>query len=152
MAMYNFVDRPVAQLGLGGRFLLWAMRGWIQSASTGNCPPGSLAPAFAKHGVLVALPHFHRLMGEMNRRAKGTISFLPLNYCRIGEDEAVLLQLWRDATDAPPRAQATLGLLMEAEAVGASFSALLSSAARLGEAGLGEIGIAAAGVSGNRAR
>jgi len=44
--MYDLIDRPVMQLAPGGRFLVWAMRGWIQSATRGHCPPGALAPAF----------------------------------------------------------------------------------------------------------
>ena len=39
--MYDLIDRPVMQLAPGGRFLVWAMRGWIQSATRGHCPPGA---------------------------------------------------------------------------------------------------------------
>jgi hypothetical protein len=148
--MYDFVDRPVEQLGHGGRFLLWAMRGWIHSASKGNCPPGTLAPAFAHHGVLPALPHVHRLLGELNRRALGTIAFLPLRYALIGEDEAILLQMWRDATENPLRAEATLELMLEPEAVGGAFTALIAATVKLGEAGLGTVTFPADGVKSPR--
>lgn len=139
--MYDFVDRPVARLGAGGRFLLWAMRGWIHAAIGGQCPPGAIAPAFARHGVLPALPHLHSFLAELNRRATRKISFSPLAHDRIGDDEAVLLQLCRDAGENPPRARATLALLLEEEAVGPGFSALLSGVAWLNDGGLGHISL-----------
>jgi hypothetical protein len=137
--MYDLVDRPVVQLSPAGRFLIWAMRGWIQSASRGYCPPGALAPAFARHGVLPALPHIHILLAELNRRANRQIAFAPLACAHIGDDEAVLLQICRDATDDPPRARATLGLLLEEEAVGPAFTALLAATAFLKDGGLDTI-------------
>ena len=144
--MYDFVDRPVARASYGGRFLLWAMRGWIRSMTNGNCQPGALAPAFARHAALPALPPFHSLLLALNGSALGKISLAPLSHCRIVEDEAVLLQLWRDATEAPPRARATLALLLAPEAVGEAFSALLSATARLAEAGLADVTMEADGV------
>jgi hypothetical protein len=146
--MYDFVDRPVGRASYGGRFLLWAMRGWIRSASNGECPPGALAPAFARHAALPALPHFHQLIVALNTSAQGKIVFAPLNHCCITEDEAILLQLWRDASEDPPRARATLALLLRAEAVGDAFSALLSATARLADVGLADIAIEADGVRG----
>jgi hypothetical protein len=76
------------------------------------------------------------------------INFAPLKYGKIGDDEAVLLQLCRDACDNPPRARATLGLLIEEEAIGNAFSALLSGIARLEDRGLGRVEFVADGVSG----
>lgn len=137
--MYDFVDRPVGQLEPGGRLLLWAMRRWIHAASQKTCPPGALAPAFARHGVLPALPHVHTLLAELNRQARRSISLSPLAYHLIGDDEAVLLQLCRDADLDPPRAKATLALLLEEEAIGTAFSALLSAVARFRDVGLGDV-------------
>lgn len=148
--MYGLVDRPVGALAPGGRFLLWAMRGWIHAASLGNCPPGMLAPAFARHNVLPALPPLHQLMIELNHRALDRIAFAPLAYGRIGDDEAVLLQLCRDATETPCRAVATLKLLLEEEAVEPAFAALLTLIARLGAGGLHSIGLASAGAAAPR--
>lgn len=148
--MYQFVDRPVAALGGGGRFILWAMRGWIHAASHGNCPPGALAPAFARHTVLPALPHLHVMMAELNRRAKGQILFSPLAHCKIGEDEAVLLQTCQDADSLPLRAEKTLELLLEPEAVGPAFTAMIGMLGHLREAGLSDIAIVQARVSGER--
>jgi hypothetical protein len=148
--VYEFVDRPVAALGSGGRFILWAMRGWIHAASHGNCPPGALAPAFARHMVLPALPHLHTMMAELNRRAKGQIAFLPLAHRRIGEDEAVLLQTCHDSDGTPLRAEKTLELLLEPEAVGPAFTAMIGMLGHLREQGLSDIEIVQARVSGHR--
>jgi hypothetical protein len=146
--MYDFVDRPVSRLGSGGRFLLWAMRGWIHAATRGICPPGALAPAFARHGVLPALPHVHMLLVELNRRAIRKIAFAPLAHCFVCDDEAVLLQLCRDAAEHPARAKATLALMVEEEAVGNAFTSLLAAVARLEDGGLGRVDFPADGVIG----
>jgi len=148
--MYDLVDRPVMQLAPGGRFLIWAMRGWIQSATRGNCPPGALAPAFARHGVLPALPHLHMMLADLNRRATRKITFSPLACQYIGDDEAVLLQVCRDTTQDPPRARATLALLLEDEAVGPAFTALLTAIAFLRDGGLDEIALQQDGALGPR--
>jgi hypothetical protein len=135
--VYAYVDRPVTELGDGGRFLLHAMRGWLHAASRGQCPPGLLAPLFARAGALPALPAVNRLMVELNASARDKVAFLPVCAGVIGDDEAVLLQLWHDARLDPPHAQRTLALLLQPEATGA-FDALLTASARLGEAGLAD--------------
>jgi len=146
--MYDFVDRPVASLTPGGRFLLWAMRGWIHAASAGHCPPGALAPAFARHDVLPALPHLHLLLAALNEQATRRVAFAPLAHCRIGDDEAVMLQLCRDATDDPIRARATLALLLDEDALGVAFTALLTTIERLRDGALDIVAFAQQGVTG----
>ncbi|HLY88226.1 MAG TPA: hypothetical protein VKQ27_04515, partial [Acetobacteraceae bacterium] len=138
----------VGQLQPGGRLLLWAMRRWIHAASQKTCPPGALAPAFARHGVLPALPHVHALLTELNCQARRRINLAPLAHHLIGDDEAVLLQLCRDANLTPPRAKATLALLLDEEAIGAAFNALLIMVARLRDAGLGDVTIVPDGIAG----
>ncbi len=147
--MYDFIDRPVASLSPGGRFLLWAMRGWIHAASAGHCPPGALAPAFARHAVLPALPHLHLLLAALNERATRRVAFAPLACRLIGDDEAVMLQLCRDATDNPIRARATLALLLDADALGAAYVALLTTIARLDDGQLNIVALAPDDVSGS---
>jgi len=145
--MYDFVDRPVGQLQPGGRLLLWSMRRWIHAASQKSCPPGALAPAFARHGVLPALPHVHALLAELNHQARRKISLSPLAHQMIEDDEAVLLQLCRDADRDPPRAKATLALLLDEEAIGPAFSALLNAVARFRDAGLGNVAMMPDGIA-----
>lgn len=148
--MYDFLDRPLVRLGPGGRFLLYAARGWIHAATAGSCPPGTLAPAFARHRVLPALPHVHTLLAELNRKALHEIAFAPLGHCRIVEDEAIFLQLCRDAGLAPQRARATLALMMEEKAVSTAFVALIAAMARLADGGLGDVEMLAGQVAGPR--
>lgn len=148
--MYAYVDRPLTELSNSGRFLLRVMRGWLHAAARGQCPPGALAPLFARMGALPALPALHRLMAELNAHARDKVAFLPFCATRIGDDEAVLLQLWHDARANPPRAQRVLALLLEPEATGGAFDALLTASARLGEAGLEEVAMRVDAVSRGR--
>lgn len=147
--MYDLIDRPVMQLASGGRFLIWAMRGWIQCATRGTCPPGALAPAFARHHVLPALPHFHLMLAELNHRAIRRIAFSPLACNCVGGDEAVLLQICRDTMTNAPRARATLALLLEEDAVGPVFTALLAAMHFLHQGGLDQIAVQQDGVLGS---
>jgi hypothetical protein len=112
--MYSFIDQPAALLGKGSRFVLWAMRGWGQAMQQGLCPPGALAPAFAKMGVLQALPHFHMAMALLASDGIAHDGLAGLHDPLILEEEAVLLGLWRDIeAGASERAQATLALLVD---------------------------------------
>lgn len=147
--MYEFVDQRVAMLSPAGRFLLWAMRGWIRAATSGSCPPGALAPAFARHGVLPALPHLHLVLVALNRSATRKIAFAPLPHTIVGDDEAVLLQLCRDAGEQPARARDTLALLLEEEVVETAFAALLSSITYLKDGGLSDIFLSQEGLIGS---
>jgi len=148
--MYDFVDRPVALLTPGGRFLLWAMRGWIHAASARRCPPGALAPAFARHNVLPALPHLHLLLAALNENAVRKIAFAPLAHGCIAEDEAVMLQICRDAVANPVRARGTLALLLDEEVLGTAFTALLVAIETLDEGGLATVAFEEHGVAGTR--
>lgn len=147
--MYAFVDRPVERLSDAGSFLLHAMRSWIQAAAQRSCPPGALAPAFARVGALAALPNVHRVMADLNLHARQRVAFMPLCCGTIGEDEAVLLQLWRDTRTDPARAQETMALLLETDAVASAFDALLGAVARLADAGLAQVSIAMDAVPGS---
>lgn len=132
--MYDFVDRRVDALGQGSRFILWAMRAWVMSIGQGRCPPVALAPAFARMGLLAALPDLHMAMAVLNRDALDTLEFAPLPCPRIGEDEALLLALWRDlAAGQRAAAKATLGLMIAEESVALVLAGLADVCAKLGE-------------------
>lgn len=145
--MYDFVDRPVAQLRPAGRLLLWSMRRWTHAIHARSCPPGALASIFARYGVLPALPHIHMLLTELNQQARRSISLSPVAHQLIGDDEAVLLQACRDAELDPPKARTTLTLLLTEDAVEGAFSALLSAVARLREGGLYCVDIRSDGIA-----
>lgn len=135
--MYDFVDRPVECLGNGGRFLLWAMRGWIHSTGRGSCAPAALTRGFAGVGALIALPDFHLAMALLNREARQCLNLAPMACAQIAEDEALLASLWRHAAlgrDATLRA--TLALIVDEDAVAPTAQALTTAAERLATVGL----------------
>ncbi|MBV9840822.1 MAG: hypothetical protein JOY99_04665 [Sphingomonadaceae bacterium] len=146
--MYELVDRPVERLSEGSRFLLWAMRAWTDSLGRRQCPPGALAGVFLRAGVIEALPDFHRLLTTFSREAKIVLGLAPMHCGRISEDEAILLSLWSDAEREPLRAQATLELLIQTDAVPNAFQALLTTAQQLRGAGLPPLGLAATAAEG----
>ena len=142
--MYAFVDRPVESLGNSGRFLLWAMRGWVAAAERGQCPPQLLHRGFAAVDAAGALPDFHVAMALLGSDAVETLLLAPLPCLQISEDEAILLGLWRDFSlgDAA-NARATLALLAEGDSVGPIANAMRAATGRLVAAGFDMSALAA---------
>ena len=117
--MYAFVDRPVESLCNGGRFLLWAMRGWVSAAERGQCPPQLLHRGFAAVHAQHALPDFHVAMALLGSDAVETLLLAPMPCLQISEDEAILLGLWRDfSLEDAANARATLALLARGDCAG----------------------------------
>lgn len=135
--MYDFIDRDVAMLDRGAQLLLWAMRAWVQARAARTCPGPAIAPAFARFGVLGALPHFHGVMGELSRDAIRAMAFAP-HCCRcVGEDEALLLALFRAAGSEPAeRVEATAAMLVTEAGVAPLLAALTAAVRKLADAGL----------------
>ena len=131
--MYAFIDRPVSNLCNGGRFLLWAMRGWVRAAAQGACPPAALHRGFAHVHALAALPDFHVALALLNADARETLALAPIACPDIAEDEALLLALWRDA--ALDRAGPMLARLVEAGTAPSVATALRAAADALAAAG-----------------
>lgn len=135
--MYDFVDRPVESLGNGGRFLLWAMRGWAHATSRGACQPVALTRGFAGVGALAALPAFHTAMALLNRGAHERLNLAPMACTQIAEDEALLVSLWREAALGQDSAlRETLGLMIDEATVAPTAQALIAAAERLATVGL----------------
>lgn len=134
--MYNLVDQPADSLCRGGRFLLWAMRGWRHALECGTCPPVALHRAFAALNARTVLPDFHIAMTLLHRGGGERISFAPVDFPRIVEDEAVLLSLWRGvAADNPGPVRRTLALLSGEETASPISRAMASAVAHLRVAG-----------------
>ncbi|KGB58299.1 hypothetical protein [Sphingopyxis sp. LC363] len=134
--MYAFVDRPVENLCNSGRFLLWAMRGWVSAARRGQCPPQKLHRGFVAVNAAGALPDFHVAMALLGGDAVGTLVLAPMPCLQISEDEAILLGLWRDISLGDvANAHATLALLAEGDGVGPIAKAMGAAADRLVAAG-----------------
>ena len=115
--MYQFVDQPTNRLSRGSQLVLWAMRGWTRQSNSGLCPPAALAPAFQRLGIIDALPPFHKMMVLFNHHATRDFAFRCLAAPVIGEDEAVLLNVWQDvATGQIANAEATLAMIVDEDA------------------------------------
>lgn len=134
--MYDFVDRPVESLCNGGRFLLWAMRGWVSAAERGRCPPQALCRGFAAVDAADALPDFHIAMALLGGEAVETLHLAPMPCLQISEGEAILLGLWRDfSLEGCTNARATLALLAGQESVDLIAKAMGATVDRLVAAG-----------------
>ena len=140
--MYSFVDRPVESLSQGSRFALWAMRRWTSARLARTCPPHALSPSFRGMGALDALSPFHLAMVALNSHARVRVEVARIDRYRIGEDEAVLLALWRDSLDpaARPRRDATLAQLLDIRA-GIAARLFDAAASALAQAGLAPDGL-----------
>lgn len=135
--MCDFVDRPVATLDNGDRFLVWATRNWVQAMGERRCPTSAIGPAFLKWRVDRALPDFHMAMMILNKEGLLTLHFAPARCPHVSEDEAMLLQLFRSVRDDNgSRVTDMLKLLVEEQAVPALLTALARVSIRLGVAGL----------------
>ncbi len=134
--MYAFVDRPVYGLCNSGRFLLWAMRGWVHAAERGQCPPHTLYRGFAAVDAIGALPDFHVAMALLGSDAARTLFLAPTPCLQISEDEAILLGLWRDfSVGGGANARATLALLAQEGSIGPIARAMGATIDRLAAAG-----------------
>lgn len=143
--MYTFIDQPVDRLCNGGRFLLWAMRGWAHAVEQGTCPPLALSRGFASMHALPALPDFHLAMAMLNRDGLERISLAPINCQRIIEHEAILIGMWRDLANGDlDRMRETLELLVKTEAVSPIARAMTTVTAKLIAAGFNISGLSAA--------
>ena len=134
--MYAFIDRPVESLDNNGRFLLWARRGWTHAAARGVCAPQALHRGFAEMHALVALPDFHVAMALLDGDAVQPIAMAPMGCRRIGENEAILLGLWRGmALGRRDAVRSTLALIVARDAVAPIAHAMHAASAGLADAG-----------------
>jgi len=91
--MYEYLDQPVARLDHGGRFLIWAMRHWVQAMHDRQCPACVIGPAFVKWRIMPALGPFQTMMATLNMHALGDLNFAPCRCAHVSEDEALLIGL-----------------------------------------------------------
>lgn len=134
--MYAFIDRPVESLCNSGRFLLWAMRGWVSAAERGPCPPEALSRGFNAVHAPGVLADFHIAMALLGGEAVETLRLAPMPCLQISEGEAILLGLWRDfSLEGCTSARATLALLARQENVDLIAKAMGATVDRLVAAG-----------------
>lgn len=135
--MYEFVDQRVTSLDHGSRFLIWSMRSWVKALTERRCPPSAIGPAFAKRGMIAALPHFHTAMRLLNRDGLDTFRVAPLDCHHVAEDEALLLSLVRALRDdQPDSVRKTVELMVTEDAVVPLLAAFTAIAIQLAEKGI----------------
>jgi hypothetical protein len=54
-----------------------------------QCPPNAIGPAFAKWGIIGALPHFHLAMMILSKEGLETLQFSPIGCLHISDDEVM---------------------------------------------------------------
>jgi hypothetical protein len=117
--MYDFIDRPVTDLGAGGRFIIWSTRSWVAAVGDNRCPASAIAAYFQRWDMLAGLQPFLRIMALFNRHGLHSLQFCDLRCNHISEHEAIILSLicsLRDGRHAVVRR--TLDHLVEEEVVG----------------------------------
>lgn len=136
--MYAFVDRPVATLSPSEAFLLAAMRRWAAAHRARRCPSAALMAPFAEAGAHAALRHFNMAMMLLVHDGRHPLSFGSPACCRVGDDEAVLLALWRDlAAGRTAAVDATLALLVSSAMIVPAARAFGHAATTLTGASIG---------------
>lgn len=100
--MYRYLDRPVWDVPEPHRFLLAAMRLWVQQARAGRCPCRALADGFAARGIAPALRDFAMAMATLDGDATSTIRFADRGCPVVRDDEARLLALYDAALAGLP--------------------------------------------------
>lgn len=135
--MYQFVDRPLASLDDGARFLVWAMRGWVAAIGTSRCPGTVIATPFARLNMLSGLQPFLRSMALLNRHGLEQMKFCSTRCTHVSEHEAILLSVaCLMAEGRAAEAHASLSLIVEEEAAGDLFEAVDALTRAMGAAAL----------------
>ena len=112
--MYDYLDRPVADLPTHARARLRAMRAWVHALTLA----GHSAPADSDDA-------FDAAMRMLDRDSTGTLEFQRPCHATVEETEAVVLGLWSLVeADRLPAALATAALLVRADAAGAFVAAI----------------------------
>lgn len=135
--MYDFIDQRVTTLDRGGQFLVWSMRNWVLAVQNRQCPPNAIGSAFAKWGMIGALPHFHMAMMILSKEGLETLQFSPPACMQISDDEAMMLALFRSLRDDLPDQVRAMTELLATEGFAAPlFAALTAVSMRLAESSL----------------
>ena len=88
--MYEYLDRPVAQLDRGPQLLVWAMRRCARGGPASPCAMREIGTAFHAHRLGCALPHFQLAMTVLDASMREELA---LGTDAVSEHEALLLAL-----------------------------------------------------------
>lgn len=135
--MYHYLDRTTASLDLGGRFIVWAVRGWVQAVNRRQCPCNALADGFARWNAAEALQSFSMAMAILNCEAGEPLYFRAPGHSRVSDDEALLLELFEQAPRRPHNEmREMLGMIVPPTSAPALQIAIETAAAALEAIGL----------------
>ena len=135
--MYQYLDRTTASLDLGGRFIVWAVRGWVQAVGRRQCPCNALADGFARWNAVEALQSFSMAMAILNCEAGEPLYFRAPGHSRVSDDEALLLDLFEQAPRRPQNEmREMLGMIVPPTSTPALQIAIETAAAALEAIGL----------------
>lgn len=136
--MYHFLDRATASLDLGGRFIVWAARGWVQAVSRRQCPCNALAAGFERWNAGEALQSFSMAMAILHCEAGEPLYFHAPGHPRLSDDEALLLGLFEQAPRRPrSEMREMLAMVVPAASAPSLHVAIETAAAALEAIGLG---------------
>lgn len=128
--MYDFLDQRVSTLDRSGQFLIWSMRNWVLAVHNRQCPPNAIGSAFAKWGMIAALPHFHKMMLILSKEGLSTLQFSPVGCPHISDDEAMMLSLFSSLRDAAPQQVRDMAELLVTEGFVGPFLAALAAVSK----------------------
>jgi len=132
--MYRYLDRRVTDLGEPQRFLLAAMRLWVESARGGRCCCAALVRGFAHCRVGAAVRDFGIAMTALDRDALEKLTFGCRRAMRVREDEARMLTLFDAALGADaPRVRRIAATLVRDETTATLATAVEWVAVRLSD-------------------
>lgn len=135
--MYEFVDRPIAALDHGSRFLIWTLRNWVKALVDGRCPAAAIGPAFVKWDMMAAFPPFHRLLSALNTHGSQTLAVAPVECRRVSEHEAIFLSLISGLEQRRPDVMHdTVAMLVEEQYISTVLSAISTLGGAMLEAGI----------------
>jgi hypothetical protein len=119
--MYDFLDRPVADLPAAERRLLGATRTWVHQLTMA----GAGSPAAAQ-GLGDASDAFDAAMRALDEASTDTLVFQRPCHSTVSETEAVWLGLWKLVrADRLAQAKAALAGFVEPRAAGAVLAAMM---------------------------
>lgn len=112
--MYRFLDRAVPDIDEPYRFLVTAMRRWVERTRAGQCPCAALSAGFTYRQAEGALRDFSIAMVALDQDGLSKLSFGQRDCLSVREDEARLLVLFAAAIggerERVRRIAATLGV------------------------------------------
>ncbi len=139
--MYAYLDQPIDRLDAGSRFVIDAMRVWVDAVKNGICPPRALLAVIPQPELCPAVGDLHRSMLMLHHFGSGPLPFGELDVSSITEGEALMISLWASITaEDSARSRALIESLVSERAAAPLQAAMVRAAACLSAFGLAPAG------------